>query len=740
LGLWVFVGFLSSPPAMAIAQTRLAGVDRLLSHSDTDFGVAGAALYRGLNCARCHSGDADAEVVAPRLGAVGTRLRRRFVEAFLLEPHVVDPSTRMPSLLARFEPQKRQTVARELAAFLGSLRGEALNRGGKGDPKNGESLFHSIGCAACHGPLRGGGVAKNSFPDLDAKYRPGQLAAFLRNPLVVRPAGRMPHLRLREEEAANLAAYLRKATRRGEPPSENKPSTLDEGDVTRGKEHFRSLSCSACHVGVLEKEEPRNVDLRPGQSNSGCLSISRTPTVPNFSLSPRERELLVEHVARAKRTTSAAKSLDIELTARNCLACHARGSYGGPGDRNSLFVAAVEADLGDEGRFPPPLHDVGRKLKKVWLSQVVTGKKAVRPYLATRMPGFGETAGKTMAELFARVDARKDRYPGEVVGRNRYGRSLVGEKGLRCIICHELNGRRSLGIPALDLATIPGRLRPEWFREYMIDPAKFRPGTRMPSFWPEGKAVNRSVLGGNVGKQLDAIWVYLQEVDQTRLPDGLERKGSFELVPTGRPIVQRTFFQSAGTHAIVVGFPEKRHAVFDADACRWVFAWRGRFFDVEGTWDDRFAPFGDSLSKDRFSFPPGPSLARLAEASSVWPRVASSKPGFSGYRFSKKRVPTFLYRAEGVDVTDELRPQQDGTGVERELRFSGTVDSLWFRALVSKSSIERVSPLKFRSGSVRVEAKAAREASIRPSGDGFELLLRVSPSPDGDRLTLRWDW
>ena len=202
----------------------------------------------------------------------------------------------------------------------------------------------------------------------------------------------------------------------------------------------------------------------------------------------------------------------------------------------------------------------------------------MRPYLATRMPDFGEAHAKQLTQLLTAADARADVKPTprhgseNKVGRNKYGRDLMGVKGLNCITCHQLAGHKSLGIQALDLASSPARLRPEWFRDYLINPAAFRPGTRMPSFWPEGKAIS-PILGRNTERQIDSLWVYLNELEQTRLPEGLEKKGGFELKPDKRPIVFRTFMEAAGTHAIAIGFPVGIHSAFDSEAVGWTTLW-----------------------------------------------------------------------------------------------------------------------------------------------------------------------
>jgi hypothetical protein len=43
----------------------------------------------------------------------------------------------------------------------------------------------------------------------------------------------------------------------------------------------------------------------------------------------------------------------------------------------------------------------------------------------------------------------------------------------------------------------------------------------MPSFWPEGKAVNKEILEGDANRQIDAIWMYLSKGREADVPAGL---------------------------------------------------------------------------------------------------------------------------------------------------------------------------------------------------------------------------
>ena len=312
-----------------------------------------------------------------------------------------------------------------------------------------------------------------------------------------------------------------------------------------------------------------------------------------------------------------------------------------------------DTDLGDEGRFPPPLTSSGYKLTAEALRDAIQGRTEVHPQMATRMPDFGTAAAEQLARLFSAVDMPAGFQPIERIGRNTFGRDLVGIKGLGCINCHNLRGRKSLGIGASDLALAPQRLRVEWFRDFLIDPSRFHPGTRMPSFWPGGKATQRAVLAGNAARQIDSLWVYLMEIDQTRLPAGMEERGAYELKPTGSAIVLRAFMKDAGTHAVAVGFPEQVHAAFDSNQVRWALLWRGRFVDAESVWEDRFNPPMVPLGTDIVALP----------------QRTGPAPTFRGYRLLERGAPAFLYDHDGAHFIDSLAPLPGGSGFRRTVEI-----------------------------------------------------------------------
>ena len=89
------------------------------------------------------------------------------------------------------------------------------------------------------------------------------------------------------------------------------------------------------------------------------------------------------------------------------------------------------------------------------------------------------------------------------------GRALVGSKSLGCIKCHSFAGYKGQSLCVIDMVRMPTRLRHYWFLAYVANPQQFRPGTRMPASWPEGKTFYPDVLDGTASGQIEAVWRYL---------------------------------------------------------------------------------------------------------------------------------------------------------------------------------------------------------------------------------------
>ena len=197
-------------------------------------------------------------------------------------------------------------------------------------------------------------------------------------------------------------------------------------------------------------------------------------------------------------------------------------------------------------------------------------------------------------------------------------------------------------------------LRKSWFEHYMLDPSKYRPGTRMPAAFPGGQTFYPKVLGGSADKQIAGIWVFLTDGAKAALPPGT-KKQLVPLVPSTEAIVYRNFIQGAGPRAIGVGYPEQAHLAFDANDLRLALLWRGAFIDAGGNWTGRGVGFVPPAGDDVLHLPTGVAFALLDTLEQPWPmKSARDVPGyrFHGYRVTKDQRPTFLYTIHGVEIED----------------------------------------------------------------------------------------
>ena len=561
-----------------------------------------------------------------------------------------------------------------------------------------------------------------------------------------------PGLAKQEIPAASL-------THEGQPmqPLGSAPFTVDLTKAARGRFAYEELQCAKCH-GLLEQQwdkSPVVPAARPlaqltAKQPTGCLATKPQSGVPKFDLTDRQRVVILAQLgtqgALAEPLTPE-QQITRTLTTLNCYACHARDRRGGvEGLRRDYLGSNGEVDLGDEGRIPPHLTGVGAKLKTEWLKSVLWKGGAVRPYMATRMPQFGEANVRALPELFAKADLPQPPLAGPIPdgAAAKFGRKLVGVGGLTCIACHNFAGKPSLGIPALDISTTGERLRADWFRRYLIDPQAFRPGTRMPSFWPNGVATNKDILGGDSDKQIAAIWAYLGKGKTADLPDGLVQ-GKQEIVAETEAVIYRHFIAGAGSRAIGVAYPEKANLAFDADQMRLALLWQGPFIDAakhrtgRGTGDE--TPLGHNLIKG----PPGAPFAVLASATAAWPQEMGIAAGykFLGYRLDAQRRPTFRYAFAGVEVEDfpgAVRGEMDA-GLTRTITFRSVQPpaALYFRAARSDRTIEAKDGAFLVDGKVAMKFPGAQPV-VRASEGKSELLVPLIFTSGAAKIVQEITW
>ena len=524
-----------------------------------------------------------------------------------------------------------------------------------------------------------------------------------------------PGLSKREIPASAMSHHPSKkyVTRPTPPAGGFKP---DPALATRGRTLFASLRCVACHE---VPDRPKAPDAPAFASlkrapNKGCLAPKPVTSAPWYGLSDAQRKAI-----RAALSAGGADTPESRITATmtrfNCYACHERRGRGGPDAERSKFFTSSQPAVGDEGRIPPRLDDVGAKLAPGWLREVLEKGTKVRPYVKTRMPVFGPKNVASLVEDFPKTESLVDA-PGAPRDRGtiKTGRILAGNKGLACVTCHAWNGQTTPGIQAMDLVKMPQRLRRDWFNRYMVDPAGLRPGTRMPTYWPDGKGVQKAILDGDPKLQLEALWQYLAEGGKASKPRGV---GSNEILlePTTGAIIYRNFIQGAGPRAIAVGYPEGAHLAFDANEMRLALIWHGDFIDASKHWVGRGQGFQPPAGDNVVKLHAGPPFAILADANAEWPKEGKAR--FIEYDLDSQRRPTFLYEVAGARVRDffEAVETKKDPIFRRTLTFEAKTPprGLWYRAAINGTPPSRI------------DLADGVKAVSRKSGGKTELLVPV---------------
>jgi mono/diheme cytochrome c family protein len=754
---------------------------------------AGSLLVAELRCAACHAGvsrDPRFDKAAPELAEVGFRVDPGYVRRFLASPSTVHPGTTMPDVLARLPEGDREKVSEALTHFLvaQSKGSEPVAQTQPADPADGKELYHRVGCVACHGPKdvpEAGGIGTSPDDDeedddeedqeptrqpvtpiaiplghVSAKYSAASLSAFLFEPLRVRTSGRMPDMKLTPEESRAIAAYLV-----GDEPR-RRDFVPDPALVAHGAKHFRELNCAACHTLAGNEPAPLVGSLAQADFTRGCLAEA-SGRGPKYSLTQPQVQAIIASLRAKPETDSDALVVAKTMTAFRCIACHVRDDYGGVPEEYNPFFTGSEPNLGDDGRIPPPLTLVGAKLRPVWLAKVLFDGESVRPYMATRMPQYGAANLGHLPDLVARLDVlespameippAENRSPSEQALEKELragGRELLGDKGLNCIACHRFNGKPALANQGIDLMTTFPRLEPGYFNRYLRDPGAFRPRTIMPSAWPGGVAVHKTILDGDTEKQIAAIWYYLSLGTSAADPPGL-RAVNTQITVGDQARTYRGRSKVAGFRGIAVGLPEKISYAFNAETGTLSAIWQGDFIGVnwsgQGSGDFQPSTKAISLAQDV-------SFAMLADENAPWPlkpvmtKEAPVNPDplypknvgyqFQGYFLGDRSIPTFRYRIGTIEVEDRSAAAgaDDHRQLKRVMSFqSPTTQTVWFRALTG--DVQRESDHVFTNGSLRMRLPHT-ETKLRPlAGDPeqSELLVRLSLPKGASSLEVTYE-
>lgn len=703
----------------------------------------GRDLYHGVGCVACHSPDPEFEASTP-------------------------PDSAIEQLLEQLEPEEIEE--------LGLTR-----------------QVRAVPSMPAFVPSQSNGGQTN---DLAAKYTLQSLTLFLLDPHRVRPSARMPTLRLTPSEAADLAAYLIQGDASVSAiadQSDEQFRSLEE-QIKIGAVAFANYGCVRCHqangVDARFTGEPDSTSI-PTQNSiptkapkplaklsldtaASCIE-SPAAGMPAYLLDAEQKRVVRAAIkqlqlgAKEIATNGVARNVKdvqhrvwMQMVRYNCVACHERQFVedgpvlGGIGRyRKPFFETTAKVDIGDEGRLPPSLTGVGAKLSSSGLKSVF-GVKSIphRPFMTIRMPSYHDASVASLVEDLPRADQKDSRDADDVfVASSQVSKKELQSVGRElintgCVECHVFREEQLPGAVGVDLHAIDKRVQPSWFREFIENPGALKSRTRMPTFFPDGKSNRPDLLGGNVEQQIAAIWTYLQSTDP--LPEKITEAMSkdFELIPSDRPEVVRTFMKDVGTHAIAVGFSQGLHYAFDSEAVRLASLWKGRFLDARGTWFERFVPMTSPLGESRILVP-GDSIFFSRTASGLKSR--QSEVIFKGYRLDSQGVPTLLYRIGQWLVEDRFEPlnesAKDSPSLLRRMRMlpDQSIDKTTAQGAVdrSKSNDSPLSVLILESekldgnGGSAYQTSSGLSVQVRHASGALEKGSFVVDGT-GDDLVERW--
>ena len=515
----------------------------ILTHSaDKDLDAAtrrreGRLLFAQMNCAACH---ADAALLpakgagmpelgqnAPLLAELGAKYRPEFVADWIADPHAIRPHTLMPKV---FNGADAFQKASDLAAMLtqgAAPKEDALDF--KLAPQGG-ALFANLGCIACHQrPDATGAEAHDRIPmgHLRDKWRSAALVEYLKDPSKNYAATRMPHFRLEDEEATQLAAYLVANSR------VTKREAM-KGDATRGAALLVSAGCLNCHAGMPATTQPTLAAvLKAG--DKGCLAPDdkARAIAPDFALTTSQRSslkaFLATDLASLKQDTPA-EFAERQIKNLNCVACHARDGNVSvwtkvDGEAKKLRDALPPKEHVEGEAVPdapiPALTWLGEKLRHDWMSKFIAGQVEYkpRPWLIGRMPGFAHHADGLALGLNHQhgLPQKEAVEPAGDAEKIANGEKLIGaDGGFNCITCHAVGEKEATAVfeaPAINFAQTAERLRKGYFHRWALAPTRIDPDTKMPKYAdPEGMTQLSDPYEGKGPAQFEAIRQYIRTV------------------------------------------------------------------------------------------------------------------------------------------------------------------------------------------------------------------------------------
>ncbi|MEX2026185.1 MAG: c-type cytochrome, partial [Pirellulaceae bacterium] len=305
----------------------------------------GQLLAAALRCGACHGGDGIdvAEMPAPSLTNLAGNLRPQWLTGWLMETAHEGPNLRrMPSFgLSRDDaaaiaaylipPVKAAPLLKTKGPAAEGKRSKATTDKKKGDKpeqpsaKQGERLFLTMGCLACHqlGQLGESGLFGGGDLAGVADKRPADFfARWLADPAAINGQHRMPIFELTSDERTSLSLFL---AQQAQQKTAADTQVADSKLASRGRELLEKHRCGACHELPGMPARPAKIDSvklheRMDWSRSCAAAQGQSKSGLGYGLSRQQQQELEAYLRSRGSRKAGDSSADgaMLLVTNNC--------------------------------------------------------------------------------------------------------------------------------------------------------------------------------------------------------------------------------------------------------------------------------------------------------------------------------------------------------------------------------------------------------------------------------------
>ncbi len=463
----------------------------------------GEWLVRELGCHGCHqmSGFEDLNKPGPSLLRVSAKVSPEWLVDWIEEPKAFRPRTRMPHFYLSRE-ESEAAAAYLLSSSLDAGKAwlsehpapSGVSASNAAAVAKGKKLAESIGCLGCHGFGEGEFASEvaagmDTAPNLARiaeKTDPRWMYHWIKNPRGFSDTARMPRLRLDDEEARSITAYLASLKTEDKPAADPglRARLASPETVAAGEAVIRKYGCPGCHwIDGFENESRVSVELNAiSDKNIEELFFGDRLDIPatwddwivNKLLTPRtyQTERIIQLMPEFGFDEADAHAITVYLASRSSKVINdkykpsqaglARDLFDGRALASHYNCAGCHTFDGKEGairRFytgedaenaPPILIGEGKKLQPEWFVDFLKKPMRLRPWLDVRMPTFGLTDDEaaTLVSYFAAIDGY-ELGPVVLESREEAHAALahtgsINEEVVDCAACH-VEGKHAPG-------------------------------------------------------------------------------------------------------------------------------------------------------------------------------------------------------------------------------------------------------------------------------------------------------